>query len=245
MVWGMLLVGFALYKNPRGISASLLGVVRAAFHPKLVLLYGSALAYAGACVYAAHRLGVWHEPALKATIYWFLGTALILVGTALTDAAFLRKTLRRLIAVTVVVEFVVNVYSLPLAYELVGVFVAVVFSMLQVVATRDPKTPAATRRFVDGVLVTTGVLYLSYFAFRVVEDLGGFVNRKVAEDFLVGPALTLALIPFLITMSHLARWEQERIRRRYLARSDGDDVKRMGNGAACAGGASRRRPAGA
>jgi hypothetical protein len=214
-----------LYKDFRGIGGSFLSVLRSLMHPKLLLLFGSALLYSAAVVYAANELGLWHTTALKATIYSFFGTAIVLTGEAVTDGvrndrAFLRNVLRRVVAVTVLVEFVVNVYSLPFALELVGVLVVLLFVGMQVVSQHDSSTPPPVRRLIGGVLVAVGVFYLGYFVIRVLGDLDGFLTRENAEDFLAGPALTLALIPFLYAAASVSRREQQNLRKRLRARLD-------------------------
>jgi hypothetical protein len=220
LVWVALIVGFVLYKNVRGVGRSMLAVVRA----KLLMLFGATLAYSAVVVYAANKLGLWHAPALKVTVYWFVGTAIVLSGSALSDGArnrgvYLRKVLRRVIAVTIVVEFVVGVYSLPLALEIVFVGAVILFSGMQVVAQHDANTPPKTRKVIDGVLAAVGLIWLGYFGLRVVTDVNGFLTRENAEDFFVPPLLTLALVPFLLGAAWLSRREQESLRRRFEARA--------------------------
>ena len=105
---------------------------------------------------------MWHMTTLKATIYWFLGSALVLAGAAVTEGAqservLLRKVVRRVVAVTLVTDFVVNVYALPFAIEVLCVFVLFAFAGMQAVAAHDTSMPHATRRFIDGVLGAVGV----------------------------------------------------------------------------------------
>jgi hypothetical protein len=224
VLWALALLGFVLYKNAREVGRSMLAVLRAALHPKLVLLFGLALAYSAVVIYAASELGLWHRPALKVTAYWFVGTAIVLAGSALTDGArdrraYLRKVLRRVVAVTIVIEFVVAVYSLPLVLEIALVGTAIVFAGMQVVAQHDPKTSAITRQFIDGVLVSVGLVWFGYFTLRVATDASGFLTREHAEDFFVPPMLTLALVPFLLGAAWLSRREQENLRRRFEARA--------------------------
>jgi hypothetical protein len=226
LLWAAALLGFGLYKNFRGVGGSMLAVVRAALHPKLLLLFGSALAYSAFVVYAASKLGLWHMPALKVTVYWFVGTAIVLAGSALTDGArdrraYLRKVVRRVLAVTIVVEFVVGVYSLPLVLEIALVGTAIVFTGVQVVAMHDPKTTAITRKFIDGVLIAVGLIWFGYFALRVIADVSEFLTRENAEDFFVPPMLTLALLPFVFGAAWFSRREQENLRRRFRARAHG------------------------
>jgi hypothetical protein len=225
LVWAVIGLAYVLHKDFRGIGGSFLAVLRSLLHPKPLLLFGSALAYSAAVVSAAHELGLWHPTALKATIYWFVGTAIVLAGEAVTDGAsndraFLRRVLRRVLTLTVVIEFVVNVYALPFALELVGVFVVLAFTGMQVVAQHDDSTPPLVRKFIDGVLIAVGMVYLGYFLVRVFGDLDAFLTRENAEDFLVAPALTLALTPFLLGAAWLSRRERRNLRKRFRAGLD-------------------------
>lgn len=126
LVWSVVLLAYVLYKDPRGIGGSLLGVVRALLAPRLLLLFASALAYSAGLVYLAWWFGVWHTAALKETIYWFSGTGVILLGQAImaspTDPQFARRVLDRIVGVTVLIEFAANLYAFPLGVELVLVF---------------------------------------------------------------------------------------------------------------------------
>lgn len=106
-------------------------------------------------------------------------------------------------------------YALPFAAEVVLVFLLFVFVGVQVVQTHNASTPPAARRFVDGVLATVGAIYVGYFVFRVVTDFDAFLSRENAEEFLVGPVLTLALIPLLLGAAWLSRREQRNFRKRF------------------------------
>lgn len=225
LFWAVAILGYVVYKDPRGIGGSFLAVLRSLFHPKLLLLFGAALLYSAAVVYAAKELGLWHTTALKATVYWFVGTGVVLAGEAVTggarnDREFLRRVLRRVVALTVLIEFVLNVYALPFAFELVGVVVVLLFAGMQVYVRHDPTTPPLVRKLIDGVLAAVGVFYLLYFVVRVLSDLDGFLTRENAEDFLVGPVLTIALIPLLYGFAWVSRREQENLRERFRARLD-------------------------
>lgn len=223
LVWGAVLLAYVTYQDPGGIGRSLFAVVRAAFHWKLLLLFGSALAYSAGIVLAARAIGLWHDGALKATAYWFVGTGVVLVGRAVTSGArrdreFMRKVLRRVWGVTILVEFMVNVYAFPLAYELILGLIVVVFIGLQALAERDSTIDPRLRTFIHTVLGVVGLLYLAHFVYRVLTDLDGFLSRDKAESFLVSPALTLALIPFLDGVAWVTQTEQTRLRRRFRAR---------------------------
>lgn len=223
VVWSLAIITFALYKDSRGVGASIVAFVRAFFQHKLLLLFGGALVYSAGVVYVAYTFGLWHRPSMKETIYWFVGSAIALAGTAVTDGArnrreIVRSVARRILAVTVIVEFVVNVYTMPFVAELVGVFFVLALTGMQVVAKHDVSTPDLTRKAIDWMLAAVGVVYLVYFVVRILGDTGGFFTRDTLEGLLVAPVLSIVLIPYLIATATVSRWEQERLRRRFRTR---------------------------
>jgi hypothetical protein len=90
-----------------------------------------------------------------------------------------------------------------------------VFVAMQAVVAHDTSTPRATRALIDAVLAAVGVLYVWYFVIKVLSDFDGFLSREHAEEFLVGPALTLALIPLLLGAAWFSRREQRNLRTRF------------------------------
>lgn len=224
-LWAVVVLAFSFYKAPREIGTALLGVFHALIHPKLLLLFGAAVVYCGLVIYAAKELGLWHTTALKETIYWFVGTGVVLVGDAVaranpSDPRFLRRVLRRVVGVTILIEVIVNLYVLPFSVEFVLLFVVLTFVGLQVVARHDESVAPRVRTVIDGVLATVGVFYVSYFLARAIGDLDGFVSRERTEDFLVPLALTVMLIPFLYGVAWVSRYDQEKLRERWRSASN-------------------------
>jgi hypothetical protein len=124
--------------------------------------------------------------------------------------------LRRVVAATVVIEFVVNLYVLPFAAEAIVLLIALLsFAMRAALRTNPSTDDPLTRMFIEGLLVAVGLFYLAYFFIRVFTDLDEFLTRKNAENFLVAPVLTVALIPFLYLVAWLSRREQENLRKRW------------------------------
>ena len=83
IIWAVVLVGFAAYKSD-GLGSSFGAVLRSIFLTKLVFLFGTAAAYCAGLVLAANKLALWHTTAIKATVYWFFGTGVVLAASAVT-----------------------------------------------------------------------------------------------------------------------------------------------------------------
>ena len=116
-----ILVAFICAVARQGTRASLFRVLRAASTPKiavpLLLLVGYALGLVG----AFWSLHLWTWDLLSETIFWFVGTALVLFmanDRATRDPRFFRRISVRVLSLTVILQFVVNLFSLSLVAEL-------------------------------------------------------------------------------------------------------------------------------
>jgi hypothetical protein len=105
--------------------------------------------------------------------------------------------LHKVVGLTVLIEFAANLHAFPLGVELALVLFASLFVMLQAYAPYDSSVTPQVRKFIDGVVVMIGLIYLVYFVVRASIDLDGFLTREHAEELLVGPALIVALVPVI------------------------------------------------
>jgi hypothetical protein len=147
-------------------------------------------------------------------------TAVVLVGEAVaranpSDREFRRRVLNRVVGITILIEFMVNLYAFPLAYELVLALLAILFIGMQVVLQHEAGTDPSVRKLVDWVVIALGLIYLAQFLGAALRDEEGFLTRGHAEDFLVGPVMTLALIPFLYGAAWVSHREMENLHKRF------------------------------
>ena len=70
------------------------------------------------------------------------------------------------------------------------------------------------RSFIDAVVAFIGLAYLSYFLARAAGDFQSFASEDTLEDMLVGPVLTVLLLPMLCVFSWWSRREQRTLRHR-------------------------------
>jgi hypothetical protein len=216
VIWAVILVGFAAYKSD-GLGSSLGAVLRSRFVTKLILLFGTATAYCAALVLAASKLGLWDTSAIKATIYWFFGTGVVLVGSAVTgrdDPDFLTKLVRRGVRFTLIVDFLVGFYVFPLAVELLIVPFILLFVGMQVVAENNA-TLAAAKGAIDAVLIALGFGLMLWVAIEAATNPHALLTRGSAEDLLLAPALTLGFVPYLQLVAWRSRRELEDARKRW------------------------------
>jgi hypothetical protein len=219
LLWLLVLVVVAGIRSD-GFRASLLDVFRSLASPKLLAPFAVAGLYSAGLVFLAHRLGLWHTTALKATVYWFFGTGVVLVGAAIMmardDPGYVVGLLRRALKLTILVEFLVNLYVFPFFFELVFVPFVSLFVLMQVWDQYNPTQPTV-RKFINSVLAVIGLSLFAYVLARIASDPSGFFSRETAEDFVVAPTLTVALLPYLFLVGWYCEREQKNLRKRWEA----------------------------
>jgi hypothetical protein len=216
-VWTLVAFAWAVIKVD-GFLASVGGIL-GVLCGKLLLPFVLLASYCAGVVIAAQALGLWHTTAIKETVYWFLGTGVLLVGRAIESANnpnWARKMLRPALRLTLIVEFLVNLYVFPFGVEMVLVPFVVLVVLVEAIAALD-QTHAPAQRFSSGVITTIGFGLLAYVLVSVFGDLRGFFTRENAEDFLLAPALTLVSLPILFVVVRWVRWDTAAVRRRWQA----------------------------
>jgi hypothetical protein len=209
LLWVIVTAALVLSKVPAA-RLQLLAVIRSFFAPKLLFgLWIPVTIYVLALLYFAHAKDVWHATSLRETVYWYAGTAIVLAGgaTQANDPARFWKLFRRVVKVTIVIEFLVNLYVFPFVVELFLIPLLVIFGGMQAVAELDPKL-APARRVIGWVLSTVGVFLVTHAITSAVRDLDGLFTWEHVEQFLVPVVLTLAFAPFLYYVALRSTYEQ-------------------------------------
>lgn len=216
-VWTLVALAWAVIKVD-GFLASVGGMLRV-LSGKLLLPFVLLASYCAGVVIAAQALGLWHTTAIKETVYWFFGTGVLLVGRAIESASnrhWAREILRPALRLTLIVEFLVNLYVFPFGVEMVLVPLLVLVVLVEAVAGFDP-SHAPAQRFSSGVITAIGFGLLAYVLVSALSDLSGFLTRENAEDLLLAPALTLTSFPILFVVVRWVRWDTAAVRRRWQA----------------------------
>lgn len=218
LIWTVIVLVLMLYKVP-GVIGNLAHIVWLAIKPPLGLLFGGAALYCAGILAAASKLGVWGPSATNETVYWFLGTGLVLAvhaTKARPDPDYARTLIRRAIRVAILIEFIVNFYVFPLGVELVFVPLVGLLGIMEVwnkgLAEPDPRLAKLTG---EALVILGWVVFVSVLV-RIGLHPSDLITRDTLERVLVVPALTIAFIPFLYLISWWSRWELERVRRRFV-----------------------------
>ena len=185
------------------------GVVRAALAPKLLIPIAMIAAYVAAGVAVLHHFQIWGLSNLKATVLWFFTAGLAMVGKVTQsqqeDRYFLRAVLDGF-KISVVLEFVVNFFPLPLLGELILVpFTALLACILVIAESKKEFKPVRT--LLNALLSIVGLGLLAYAGYRIHADASAFLAPATLAEFLLPVLLTIVFLPCLWLLATYVSYE--------------------------------------
>lgn len=219
LVWFGVLVAFVVVH--RDIRGSVVGALRA-LQGKLAVLLAAYAIYVTVIVVIANRLGFWNSGLLKDTLAWFFIPGLALLfgfNKAYEGDGYYGRTLVRVIGLTAIVEFYVNVTAFPLWVELGLLPLIFLLTALSVVAGMKPETQLV-KRFVDRATMIVGLLVLIGTALNVARDWDQLDKPELALSFVLPIWLTLLTLPFIFLFSLYANYEATFVRVDFASRDD-------------------------
>lgn len=226
-IWVLLVA--ALSATRADVRAAFRPLLRIALEPKLATLFLAAGAYTAGVVAASAWRGAWHSSSLKETIYWFCGATVVLLvraPDASREPVRLRAVARSALSLTIIVEFLLNLYVFPLAIELVIIPLVTLIVMMNTVAESQAEL-AAARRFFTGLMVTIGLVLAAVAVARAIGSPEPLLTRVNIEALLVPPALTLTFLPFLYLFMLVSCYEQIFFRIDFFLKGDRRRARRL------------------
>ena len=215
LIWLMVLVTVGLVS--KSLRPSFVGTFRAFFAPKLIAILGLTAAYTGLLVYVLSTARIWTEDLAGETTFWFLGPVLVMffqLNEASEHPHFFRRAFMSVFSLTVVIEFVINVYPLDLVAELILVPVFVLLGgMVAVAGARDEyKQVRGALNFILGAI---GAFFVGYALYRIGEDPREFATVGTVREFMVPLLLTVGMLPFIYVVALFFTYEMMFLRLRW------------------------------
>ncbi|TXE06410.1 hypothetical protein [Algoriphagus aquimarinus] len=196
IIWIFLsILGLQFNRKTRILSGN---VVKAFFASRILFVIFLALLYSSLIVFLLHQLNFWDFSLLKDSIYWFIGSAVLII-ISLTKANkerdFFKNLLRESLKLVLILEFVVNLHQFGLMTELLLLPIILFLMMIQVVAGREEKTQKV-KSLIDWVLVIFGFAMLGISIQHILADFRGFATIPNLGSFLLPIILSISFIPF-------------------------------------------------
>lgn len=178
------------------------------FWSRLTIYFVAVAVYTAVMIYFLWLLDLWDISQLKNTILWFLtaGSASLFEINKKEKSNYLRETIKDILSITAVLQFLVGIYSFSLAVELF--FVPLIFLIvgMAVVAERNIEYHQLAR-ILRRILVLVGLFMICYTLFRIIIDFKSFASKGTLSDFLIPAALSLTFLPMLYLLALTIAYE--------------------------------------
>lgn len=165
-------------------------------------------AYLYGIILLLKNLEVWQTSNLKDVLFWFFSVGLILVfkiNEAKSNAYF-KGIFLAAIKWTIVLEFIVNLYSFSLFTEIFILPVLVFLAMTQAVAEMDEKHKMVSK-FLRNVIAIAGLSIFSYSLYKTILNFDEVLTFQNLVSFLLPSTITILFIPFIYFLALYSTYE--------------------------------------
>lgn len=219
-VWMALLLLFCLFHAR--IRSSLADVAVAATARPLVVVLIFIIAYHAAVTVVLWFAHAWTLKQLKISILWIVFSGIPVVSEVSqirNDPRHLRKFASGLFKLVVLVEFVVNLFKLPLLAELV-LFPVMVLLGLPVALAEKSEEHRRARKFLETILVLIGLSLLLFSAYMIFSDGQSVMNVDTLRDFGVPIAYGIFCIPLMFLLAAYSAYEDAFVRLQFVIKDE-------------------------
>jgi hypothetical protein len=226
LVW--LAIGAAWALSVPQARQTLAGVARSLTAPKLLLPLVLLLLTVVGLVWLGHSLELWHVGLLPDTVTWYVGSALVLffkVPDAGSQEGFFRRALLGTLGLTAFLELYMNLFVLSLPVELLLQPLALLLTLVSLLARTDPKLGPA-KKLADGALVLIGLGLAGFVLLELIRLWPELDPTALLLQLALPMWMTAGTVPFLYLLAMYAIVESTFIRIDFLVR-DGADRRRL------------------
>lgn len=206
-IW--LFVAAIIAGRSKGVRESLAKVAKMFTNLKITIPILLMVAYVGLEVYTCQQFNLWNISLLKDTLYWLLLSGFALLMNCIGNkepGKFFKETIFQCIGITAVLEFLLNVHTLPLLGEIILLPVLCFLLVGTTMSQYDPKYAMIGNLF-SGVLSVLGLLLLIYVIRSLYLYHADLMTRDTLNSFLLPILLTLLFLPFLYTAKLISDYE--------------------------------------
>lgn len=190
------------------LRKSLVPIVKILTSKMFLIIFSLIGTYLFGIILLLKNLEVWQTSNLKDVLFWLFTVGLILVFK-INDAksnTYFKGIFLSAIKWTIILEFVVNLYSFSLFTEIVILPVLVFLAMTQTVAEMDEKHKVVSK-FLQNVIALAGLSIFSYSLYKTVINFEAVLTFQNLVSFLLPSTITILFIPFVYFLALYSTYE--------------------------------------
>lgn len=192
----------------KGTRDSIKGIIKAFIQKQILIVFFALATYSVIIIYIFYKLNIWDSSLNKDSIFWFIGSALILffnINEA-KNINYFKSIIKDSIKLTIVIEFIVNFYVFNLWAELAILPFLVFIAMMQAYAETDKKYKSV-ESILKSVLSYFGIALLVFILYKTVTEFGSLFSINNLKSILLPPIFTILLLPFIYIVALYSNYE--------------------------------------
>lgn len=207
-----LIVLFVLLSaRAKSVRGSIIGIVKAFFHWKILLPIICAQIYLSIFAYALYKYGLWNTTILRETIFFLFYTsiALILKYNNNDDRiSSIKGIVEDTVKATLIIEFYLNIHTFSYGVELIIQFLLTLLYVMGAYIKRDTKDLAKTYSCTQILFYGLSISLLVYSIYMSIDEWKENFTSQTVMSLLFPIVATIAYWPFLYIFSVIKAYEE-------------------------------------
>lgn len=208
LTWLFLFLIWLIFK--KDTRKSVVDLLKSFTHKKILTPIFLMGIYMGLVVYILSKFNLWDLSLLKDTLYWLLFVGFVLLlnsNTAINNKKdYFKKIIISNLKLVVLVEFVVNFYTLNYFAELILVPIITIVVLLNVFS-EIKKEYAQIKKISDYILQFIGISFVIFGFYKVIFNYETLITSHNLISLVLPTMLSIALIPYLFLFILLMKYE--------------------------------------
>lgn len=219
-----LIVLFVLLSaRAKSVRGSIIGIVKAFFHWKILLPIICAQIYLSIFAYALYKYGLWNTTILRETIFFLFYTsiALILKYNNNDDRiSSIKGIVEDTVKATLIIEFYLNIHTFSYGVELIIQFLLTLLYVMGAYIKRDTKDLAKTYSCTQILFYGLSISLLVYSIYMSIDEWKENFTSQTVMSLLFPIVATIAYWPFLYIFSVIKAYEEWFVRISFVSNKE-------------------------
>jgi hypothetical protein len=195
----------------RSVRDSMVGVLKAFFHWKILLPIICAQIYLSIFAYTLYKYGFWNTTILRETIFFLFYTSIALILKYNNNderISSFKGIVEDTVKATLIIEFYLNIHTFSYGVELILQFILALFFLMGAHNKRDTKELEKTYGCTQTIFYCLSAFLLTYSIYLSIDQWReNFMTQNVIS-LLFPIAATIAYWPFLYLFSVIKAYEE-------------------------------------
>ena len=199
-----------LSAKAKSVRESIIGVVKAFFHWKILLPIICAQIYLSIFAYALYKYGLWNTTILRETIFFLFYTSIALILKYNNNderISSIKGIVEDTVKATLIIEFYLNIHTFSYGVELIIQFL-LTFLYLGAYNKRDTKDLAKTYSCTQILFYGLSISLLVYSIYMFIGEWKENFASQTVISLLFPIVATIAYWPFLYLFSVIKAYEE-------------------------------------